>query len=127
MATHSSIQYTCLQNPHGQTILAGYSPWGHTESDTTEVTSHARTHDISPLHYASLKDDIFLHNPQTSNMIAMNVNFLVSSNIYPHSTFPICLSISILEFLRSNQDPVKTTFGCYIRKARNFCLRSWLS
>ena len=44
MATHSSIQYTCLQNPHGQTILAGYSPWGHTESDTTEWLSTAHRH-----------------------------------------------------------------------------------
>ena len=26
---------------HGQRSLAGYSPWGHTESDTTEVTEHA--------------------------------------------------------------------------------------
>ena len=23
---------------HGQRTLAGYSPWGHKESDTTEVT-----------------------------------------------------------------------------------------
>ena len=23
---------------HGQQSLVGYSPWGHTESDTTEVT-----------------------------------------------------------------------------------------
>ena len=23
---------------HGQRSLGGYSPWGHTESDTTEVT-----------------------------------------------------------------------------------------
>ena len=23
---------------HGQSSLAGYSPWGHKESDTTEVT-----------------------------------------------------------------------------------------
>ena len=25
---------------HGQRSLAGYSPWGHTESDTTEATQH---------------------------------------------------------------------------------------
>ena len=31
-------QYTCLENPHGQKSLVGYSPWGHKESDTTEVT-----------------------------------------------------------------------------------------
>ena len=28
--------YSCLENPHGQTSLVGYSPWGHQESDTTE-------------------------------------------------------------------------------------------
>ena len=27
------LQYSCLKNPHGQSRLAGYSPWGHKESD----------------------------------------------------------------------------------------------
>ena len=26
---------------HGQRSLAGYSPWSHTESDTTEATPHS--------------------------------------------------------------------------------------
>ena len=30
------LQYSCLENPHGQRNLAGYSPWGHKESDMTE-------------------------------------------------------------------------------------------
>ena len=30
------LQYSCLENPHGQGNLAGYSPWGHKESETTE-------------------------------------------------------------------------------------------
>ena len=30
------LQYSCLGKPHGQRNLAGYSPWGHKESDTTE-------------------------------------------------------------------------------------------
>ena len=30
------LQYSCLENPHGQRSLMGYSPWGHKESDTTE-------------------------------------------------------------------------------------------
>ena len=30
------LQYSCLENPHGQRSLAGCSPWGHRESDTTE-------------------------------------------------------------------------------------------
>ena len=30
------LQYSCLENPQGQRSLAGYSPWGHKELDTTE-------------------------------------------------------------------------------------------
>ena len=30
------LQYSCLENPHGQRSLAGYCPWGHKESDMTE-------------------------------------------------------------------------------------------
>ena len=29
-------QYSCLENPHGQKSLVGYSPWSHKESDMTE-------------------------------------------------------------------------------------------
>ena len=32
------LQYSCLENPHGQRSLVGYSPWGLHESDTTEAT-----------------------------------------------------------------------------------------
>ena len=39
MATHS--QYSCLENPHGQRSLVGYSPQGGKESDTTEGTQHS--------------------------------------------------------------------------------------
>ena len=35
-------QYSCLENPHGQRSLADYSPWIHTESDTTEQLSTAQ-------------------------------------------------------------------------------------
>ena len=30
------LQYSCLENSHGQKSLAGYSPWGHRESDRAE-------------------------------------------------------------------------------------------
>ena len=36
------LQYSCLENPHGQRSLAGYSPWGHKELDTTERLSTAQ-------------------------------------------------------------------------------------
>ena len=32
------LQYSCLKNPMDRRNPAGYSPWGHKESDTTEVT-----------------------------------------------------------------------------------------
>ena len=41
----SPLQYSCLENPHGQKSLGSYSPWGHKQSDTTEwlsTTQHTR-------------------------------------------------------------------------------------
>ena len=35
LADWNTLQYSCLEN-HGQRSLAGYSPWGHKESDTIE-------------------------------------------------------------------------------------------
>ena len=35
------LQYSCLENPHGQRSLVGYSPWGLKESNTTEQLSTA--------------------------------------------------------------------------------------
>ena len=32
----SPVQYSCLENPHGQRSLACYSAWGHKELDMTE-------------------------------------------------------------------------------------------
>ena len=34
------LQSSCLENPHGQRSLAGYSPWGHKELDTAERLKH---------------------------------------------------------------------------------------
>ena len=35
-ANGNPLQYPCLENPHGQRSLVGYSPWDRKESDTTE-------------------------------------------------------------------------------------------
>ena len=32
------LQYSCVENPHGLRSLEGYSPWGHKESDSMELT-----------------------------------------------------------------------------------------
>ena len=38
------LQYSCLENPHGQRRMVCYSPWGRKESDAAEVTEHTHTH-----------------------------------------------------------------------------------
>ena len=35
------LQYSCMENPHGQRSLTGYSPWRCKKSDTTEQLSTA--------------------------------------------------------------------------------------
>ena len=36
-------QYSCLENPHGQKSLVGYSPWNRKKLDTTEqLTKHSK-------------------------------------------------------------------------------------
>ena len=39
--------YSCLENPHGQRSLVGYSPWGRTELDTIERLSTAEHYIMS--------------------------------------------------------------------------------
>ena len=38
----SLLQCCCLENPHGQRSMVGYSPWGHTELDMLEQLSIAQ-------------------------------------------------------------------------------------
>ena len=47
------LQYSCLENPHGQKSLVGYSPQGRKELDTTERLSmcrHRHTHTQTQTH-----------------------------------------------------------------------------
>ena len=39
------LQYSCLENPHGQRSLVDYSPWGHKELNTMSDsgTAHGAT------------------------------------------------------------------------------------
>ena len=41
------LQYSCLENPLEQRSLAGYSPWGHKESDRNDrLSTHTHTHTL---------------------------------------------------------------------------------
>ena len=41
---HGNPQQFMPGKSYGQRSLVGYSPWGHKESDTSEVTLHAHVH-----------------------------------------------------------------------------------
>ena len=42
------LQYSCLENPHGQRGLVGFSPQGRKESDMT-ATKHSTAHTLEIL------------------------------------------------------------------------------
>ena len=50
------------EESHGQRSLAGYSLWGHKESDMTEVTQHAYTK------YFQIPTQLIRHNMETFPM-----------------------------------------------------------
>ena len=52
----SPLQYSCLENPHGQRKLAGYSPCGHKESDTTKWLSTHTQHILTIDQFFSLHE-----------------------------------------------------------------------
>ena len=47
------LQYSCLENVHGQRSLAGYSPWGCKGSDMTEWLSTHKVNNLSECHLAN--------------------------------------------------------------------------
>ena len=81
------LQYSCLENSHGERSLVGYSPWGRKESDTTKVTEHAclayklMTCDKSSWHFTMLdKFNIYMNkniNTYEKNVIIL-FNFAFS-------------------------------------------------
>ena len=61
------LQYSCLENHHGQRSLEGYSPWGYKESDVTEQLS-AVQHKLyriyifyTYMHIYSIHTHIYIH------------------------------------------------------------------
>ena len=66
--------YSCLENPHGQRSLAGYNPWGRTESDMTEATQQTSLYSgikmQPPVRWAEKKKHVFMHRNETNFKIS---------------------------------------------------------
>ena len=59
------LQYSCLENPHGQRSLADYRPWGHKESDKAEQ--------LSIIQYNTSQSDAVLIHHQGQNLTAASL------------------------------------------------------
>ena len=57
---------------HGQRSLAGYSPWGRQESNTTEVTEHECTASAQALQVAISFSKLLLQLHQKQNTQTLN-------------------------------------------------------
>ena len=69
LATYSSI---LAGKSHGQRSLAGYSPWGRKESNTTEVTEHECTASAQALKVAISLSKLLLQLHQKQNKKTLN-------------------------------------------------------
>ena len=67
------LQYSCLENPHGQRSLKGYSPWGHKESDMTERLS--LTHWLTQFHQT--QNPAFIWTRVTWTLLVLWGSFLL--------------------------------------------------
>ena len=83
----SLLQYSCLKNPHGQRYLAGYSPWGHKQSDMTERLNWTET----AAHQASWSFSIswsllklmFIESVMPSNHLILCCPLLFPPSVFP--------------------------------------------
>ena len=68
------LQYSCLENPHRQRSLVGYSPWDRKDSDMTEQLTHTHTH-IHTSHFVYLSMDTgCFHILAIVNHAAVNIH-----------------------------------------------------
>ena len=97
------LQYSCLENPHGQRGLVGYSPWGHKETDVAEWLNTAQwlrrspgEGEGQPLQYSGLENsmDCMVHGV-AKNQIRLS-NFHFHNGLWSWSGYLILLSLIFL-------------------------------
>ena len=81
------LRYFCLENPHGQRSLAGYSPWGCKELDMTESTwSTCRHINI----YLSIheRENVAQSSPTLCDPMDYTVHGILQARILEWAAFP---------------------------------------
>ena len=97
------LQYSCLENPHGQRRLVGYSPWGHKESDMTEQLSTAQhscgkwfRSKIAEMYFSSVWFENHEENSLCSSYISSSLKKKVISHSFPWSLRDTILFLSFI-------------------------------
>ena len=84
----NSLQYSCLENPHKQRSLMGYSPWGRKELDTT---GWLNKHSTESLEWPSGELSFWISLPGKGVTSLMNaLSSCGQSELYNSSSFPLC-------------------------------------
>jgi len=97
------LQYSCLENPHGQRSLVSYSPWGCRELDMTEQLSIAQPHVRQWMQYwPSLGTQLTVLSLFSLSLIysVYLCPFLLLSHthMHTHCEIPLWIAISSLAF-----------------------------
>ena len=88
------FKYSCLANPHGLRSLAGYSPWGCRESDTTEQLSTAQ----HPFQYSCQENSI---TEEPGGLQSMGSQKVRQNWVTEYTHTHVCVCNSIFNFLRN--------------------------
>ena len=78
------FQYSNLENPHGQSSLADYSPWDSKEADMTEW--------LSPQHNVCLLSFLFLSHTLKLSVLGLSTCTQFSKLTIPSSSTLMCLN-----------------------------------
>ena len=75
------LQYSCLENPHGQRSLVSYSPWSCKELDTTDQAQHStplgaptlsQAYALPLVHKASLSLSAFVYTVPSARITLLS-------------------------------------------------------
>ena len=95
----SPLQYSCLENPHGQRSLESYSQQCCQELDTTVVTEHAYVYLLLLFLRSVVFDSLRPHGLQQARLSCPSPSHRVCSNSHPLSQwFHPTTSSSVLPF-----------------------------
>ena len=122
------FQYSCLENPHGQRCLAGYSPQGHKELDTIEQLRFLSMLPSGHPWWLSGKESACSARDTETQVLSLDREDPLEKEIATHSSIitwenPWTEKSGGLQFLglqRVGHDWASEQQQCYLRKMGHF-------